>query len=137
MRTWKDKIWQLALVIVGALILSICNTGLNRTTNNDNETSNGGGGTGIALANGFKPSDITGVMICDDYSDGTFTKCYRTTTGSVTSSITLSSLFSQGWRPIGPIQSMAAYERGSISNYYSSNGEYINGLKKSTILFYK
>ena len=136
MRTWKDKIWQLALVIVGALILSICNTGLNRTANNDNGTSNGGsnggGGTGIALANGFKPSDITGVMICDDYSDGKFTTCYRTTTGSVTSSMTLSSLFSQGWRPVGPLQNMAAYGNGGYGD-----PDYINGLRKSPILFYK
>ena len=139
MRTWKDKIWQFTLVIVGALILSFCNTGLNRTANNDNGTSNGGGGTGIALANGFKPSDITGVMICDGYSEGTFTGCYSTvgTTYSGPHSFTLYSLFSQGWRPVGPIQSMAAYERGSVSNYYGSNGEYINGLKKSAILFYK
>ena len=78
MRIWKDRTWQLVLVIVGALILSFCNTGLKRTAKNDNGTSNGGGGTGIALANGFKPSDITGVMICDGYSDGEFTSCYRT-----------------------------------------------------------
>jgi hypothetical protein len=132
MRTGKDKIWQLALVIVGALILSFCNTGLNRTANNDNGTSNGGGGTGIALANGFKPSDITGVMICEDYSDGTFTKCYKSTTGSGTSSITLSSLFSQGWRPVGPLQNMAAYGNGGYGD-----PDYINGLRKSPILFYK
>ena len=139
MRTWKDKIWQLALVIVGALILSFCNTGLNRTANNDNGTStgddgtsNGGGGTGIALANGFKPSDITGVMFCEDYSDGTFTKCYKSTTETGTSSITLSSLFSQGWRPVGPLQNMAAYGNGG---YTKPN--YINGLRKSPILFYK
>ena len=134
MRTWKDKIWQLALVIVGALILSICNTGLNRTANNDNGTSNGGGGTGIALANGFKPSDITGVMICDDYSDGTFTKCYRSTSASgyAASSLTLSQLFSQGWRPVGPLQNMAAYGNGG---YTKPN--YINDLRESAILFYK
>ena len=130
MRTWKDKIWQLALVIVGASILSVCNISGNKSTKNDN---------GLAYANGFKPSDISAIMICDGYSEGTFTGCYRTvgTTYSGPHSFTLYSLFSQGWRPVGPIQSMAAYERGSVSNYYGSNGEYINGLKKSAILFYK
>ena len=134
MRTWKDKIWQLTLVIVGALILSFCNTGLNRTANNDNRTSNGGGGTGIALANGFKPSDITGVMICDGYSEGTFPGCYRTvgTTYSGPHSFTLYSLFSQGWRPVGPLQNMAAYGNGGYGD-----PDYINGLRKSPILFYK
>ena len=139
----KDRIWQLFLIIVAASILTVCRTGNNNSAKNDNGTnseegsSNGGGGSnnggdGIALANGFKPSDILGVMICDDYSGGTFTTCYKSSTGSVTSSITLSTLFSQGWRPIGPLQNMAAYGNGGYTN-----PDYINGLKKSSILFYK
>ena len=141
MRTWKDKIWQLTLVIVGALILSFCNTGLNRTAKNDNGTSTEDGGTsngggGIAPANGFKPSDISGIMICDGYRIGQFTGCYKDSSSS-SFSISISSLFSQGWRPVGPLQNMAAQERGSYTNYYSTSGEYIIGLKKSAILFYK
>ena len=54
MKNWKDRIWLLVLVIVGSSIMTFCKSG-------------GGGGnstTNLAFANGFKPSDISGVMIC-------------------------------------------------------------------------
>tara|TARA_B100000809_G_C14749772_1_gene391691 strand:+ start:191 stop:538 length:348 start_codon:yes stop_codon:yes gene_type:complete len=95
MRTWKDKIWQLALVIVGASILSVCNISGNKSTKNDN---------GLAYANGFKPSDISAIMICDGYASGQFTGCYKDSSSS-SFNITLSSLFSSGWRPVGPLYS--------------------------------
>ena len=97
MKNWKDRIWLLVLVIVGSSILTFCKSG------------GGGGGnstTNLAFANGFKPSDISGVMICthsgNQYRfDGDFNYCYSDTDNS-SFTITLSELFSQGWRPVGP-----------------------------------
>ena len=96
MKNWKDRIWLLVLVIVGSSIMTFCKSG-------------GGGGnstTNLAFANGFKPSDISGVMICthsgNQYSfDGDFNYCYSDNDNS-SFTITLSELFSQGWRPVGP-----------------------------------
>ena len=97
MKNWKDRIWLLVLVIVGSSIMTFCKSG------------GGGGGnstTNLAFANGFKPSDISGVMICS-HSGGNYTfngslnYCYSDTDNS-SFSITLSELFSQGWRPVGP-----------------------------------
>ena len=97
MKNWKDRIWLLVLVIVGSSIMTFCKSG-----------GSGGGNstTNLAFANGFKPSDISGVMICthsgNQYSfDGDFNYCYSDNDNS-SFTITLSELFSQGWRPVGP-----------------------------------
>ena len=112
MKSWKDRIWLLVLVIVGSSILTFCKSG------------GGGGGnstTNLAFANGFKPSDISGVMICS-HSGGNYTfngslkNCYSDSDNS-NFSITLSSLFSQGWRPVGPLYSTGSFYSSPIIFY--------------------
>ena len=110
MKNWKDRIWLLVLVIVGSSIMTFCKSG-----------GSGGGNstTNLAFANGFKPSDISGVMICNlnGYSfNGSVQECYSDTDNS-SFSITLSELFSQGWRPVGPLYSMGASGRSPTLFY--------------------
>ena len=117
MKNWKDRIWLLVLVIVGSSIMTFCKSG---GSGGGNSTTNST--TNLAFANGFKPSDISGVMICSTSSGGTFNNCYSDSDNS-SFSITLSSLFSQGWRPVGPL-------------YSTGNGHTYNTSKSGTI-FYK
>ena len=112
MKSWKDRIWLLVLVIVGSSIMTFCKSG-----------GSGGGNstTNLAFANGFKPSDISGVMICSNdpgqyQFSGSLTYCYSDN-GSGSSNFTLSELFSQGWRPVGPLYSMGASGRSPTLFY--------------------
>ena len=100
MKSWKDRIWLLVLVIVGSSIMTFCKSG---GSDGGNSTTN------LAFANGFKPSDISGVMICsigggNYYFNGSLKYCYSDNDSS-SFNITLSELFSQGWRPVGPLYS--------------------------------
>jgi hypothetical protein len=153
MKNWMDRIWQLFLIIVAASILTFCRTGNNNSAKNDNGTSSdegsSNGGGGVALANGFKPSDIVDVMICDgivDYklrsstpyfkncmaSDNTGFITYNclvdgcsSSTYSFSRAIKFTDAIAQGWRPVGPL-----YSAGS-STY--SNDSYAS----SPTIFYK
>ena len=56
---WKDRIWNLFLVIVSATTLSVCSSAMD---------DSGGSSGGIAMAS-FKPGEISAVMVCSNYSD--------------------------------------------------------------------
>ena len=55
---WKDRLWQLFLVIVGAGVLGVC-------TSSDGvfKDSSSSSGSGLAYAD-FKPSDLSAVIFC-------------------------------------------------------------------------
>ena len=110
MKNWKDRIWLLVLVIVGSSIITHCKSG-----------GSGGGNstTNLAFANGFKPSDVSGVLVCwrsSDFTGGAFYACVSNTDNS-NYSTTLSELFSQGWIPIGPLYSTGSNGRSGIIFY--------------------
>ena len=76
MKNWKDRIWLLVLVIVGSSIMTHCKSG-----------GSGGGNstTNLAFANGFKPSDVSGVLVCwrsSDFTGGAFYACVSNTDNS-------------------------------------------------------
>ena len=56
---WKDRIWNLFLVIVSATTLSVCSSAMD---------DSGGSSGGIAMAS-FKPGEISAVMVCSDYAN--------------------------------------------------------------------
>ena len=106
MTTWKDRLWQLFLVITFGVVLSVC-------TNNSSTSKK----SGLAYAD-FKPSDVTAVMHCKQnlspdtaYGNGVsgFYACDAsdsTSIGTVTINgnsypygITLGDLVSAGFRP--------------------------------------
>ena len=106
MTTWKDRLWQLFLVITFGIVLSMC-------TNNSSTSKK----SGLAYAD-FKPSDVTAVMMCggriiaDSAGLAGFSSCDSsdsTSLGTVTIgssarsyAITLGDLVSAGFRPCGP-----------------------------------
>ena len=92
--SWKNRFWSLLLVCTFAVVLSVCNKAI--------DSSSGG----IAYAD-FKPSDISALMFCRDfsYSDGvtTFSACDSSDSTSLDSSnsysVTLGDVISSGFRP--------------------------------------
>ena len=106
MTTWKDRLWQLFLVITFGIVLSVC-------TSNSSTSKK----SGLAYAD-YKPSDVTAVMFCTGRvtanSDGVggFYNCDSsdsTSIGTVTIGssnysygITWGDLVSAGFRPCGP-----------------------------------
>jgi hypothetical protein len=98
MTTWKDRLWQLFLVITFGIVLSVC-------TNNSSTSKK----SGLAYAD-YKPSDVTAVMYCNSQgiqSNGEryMTSCDAsdsttfTTISSYSNSMSLVNLVSAGWRP--------------------------------------
>ena len=96
MTIWKDRLWQLFLVITFGVVLSVC-------TNNSSTSKK----SGLAYAD-FKPSDVTAVMYCVN-SGGSENRYYYscdasdttvfTTISSRNYAITLDDLIAAGWRP--------------------------------------
>ena len=110
MTTWKDRLWQLFLVITFGVVLSVC-------TNN----SITGKKSGLAYAD-FKPSDVTAVMICNHLSVSsnvvTFSGCDASDSTSLSGAsgiITLGDAVSAGWRPCG--MSMAGSSRYGVFSF--------------------
>ncbi len=99
--SWKNRHWSLLLVCTFAIVLSVCNKAMDSSSGGSKSSSGG-----IAYAD-FKPSDISAVMFCRDfsYSDGvtTFSACDSSDSTSLDSSnsysITLGDVISSGFRP--------------------------------------
>ena len=103
MTTWKDRLWQLFLVMTFGIVLSVC-------TNNSSTSKK----SGLAYAD-FKPSDVTTVMFCRgsvsaqsdgvagfyncDSSDSTSLGTVTIGGGSRNYAITWGDLVSAGFRP--------------------------------------
>ena len=98
MTTWKDRLWQLFLVMTFGVVLSVC-------TNNSSTSKK----SGLAYAD-YKPSDVTAVMYCNNNTmlasnDRYLSSCDAsdstalTTISSTSNSIYLGDLVSAGWRP--------------------------------------
>ena len=56
--SWKNRFWSLLLLCTFALVLSVCNKAMDSSSGGSSSSSGG-----IAYAD-FKPSDISGIMIC-------------------------------------------------------------------------
>ena len=99
--SWKNRFWSLLLVCTFAVVLSVCNKAIDSSSDGSKSSSGG-----IAYAD-FKPSDISAVMFCRNfsYSDGvtTFSACNSSDSTSLdlsnSYSITLDDVISSGFHP--------------------------------------
>jgi len=106
---WKEKLWQVFLVIILGFVLTMCN----RSASNNKSLNADGTSTvivsslpSITLANAGLNA-ISHTMICTsfDNSDGlTFKNCDATddTVLGTDSSITLDESYAAGWKLVGP-----------------------------------
>ena len=99
--SWKNPLWSLLLVCTFAVVLSVFNKALDNSSDGSKSSS-----SGIPYAD-FKPSDISAVMFCRDfsYSNGvtTFSACDSSDSTSIDSSnsysIALGDVISSSFRP--------------------------------------